>query len=345
MILRFGPRSRCAARQTRARRMTIDDRDRPRYRASRPRRPACRARCAAYALLARFDRPIGWWLLFWPGAWGVALAGGAVARLGADRCGCCSARSRCAARAASITTSSTAISTRRSRARAAGRCRAGAVSLKAAWAWLLVLCADRLRRAAAARLARRGGRAGQPRAGRRLSVHEAHHLVAAGMAGAGLLLGGAGRLGGDRRVELALRRCCCSMPASISWVVGYDTIYALQDREDDALVGVRSSARRDGAACRGRASRLLSAPRWRCWAAAFWQVRPDPLALVALLPVALHLGWQVATLDPGRRRRRARPLPRQPLCRAADVPAACFVVGSVTAFDLARVRSLSRARC
>ena len=27
------------------------------------------------ALLARFDRPIGWWLLFWPGAWGVALAG------------------------------------------------------------------------------------------------------------------------------------------------------------------------------------------------------------------------------------------------------------------------------
>ncbi len=28
------------------------------------------------ALLARFDRPIGWWLLFWPGAWGVLLAGG-----------------------------------------------------------------------------------------------------------------------------------------------------------------------------------------------------------------------------------------------------------------------------
>jgi 4-hydroxybenzoate polyprenyltransferase len=30
-----------------------------------------------YALLARFDRPIGWWLLFWPCAWGVLLAGGA----------------------------------------------------------------------------------------------------------------------------------------------------------------------------------------------------------------------------------------------------------------------------
>ena len=29
-----------------------------------------------YALLARFDRPIGWWLLYWPCAFGVALGGG-----------------------------------------------------------------------------------------------------------------------------------------------------------------------------------------------------------------------------------------------------------------------------
>ncbi len=28
-----------------------------------------------YALLARFDRPIGWWLLYWPCAWAVALSG------------------------------------------------------------------------------------------------------------------------------------------------------------------------------------------------------------------------------------------------------------------------------
>src|SRR3546814_18708411 len=31
-----------------------------------------------YALPARFDRPIGWWLLYWPCAWGLALGGGAV---------------------------------------------------------------------------------------------------------------------------------------------------------------------------------------------------------------------------------------------------------------------------
>jgi 4-hydroxybenzoate polyprenyltransferase len=83
---------------------------------------------------------------------------------------------------------------------------------------------------------------------------------------------------------------------SIAWVVGYDTIYALQDREDDALIGVRSSALRMGrhvrlgvALCYGSAVVL--------WAGAVWLVRPDPLAFAALLPVAAHLGWQVARLD------------------------------------------------
>src|SRR5207253_7072385 len=33
---------------------------------------------------------------------------------------------------------------------------------------------------------------------------------------------------------------------AICWCIGYDTIYALQDREDDALVGIRSSALRLG---------------------------------------------------------------------------------------------------
>ena len=32
------------------------------------------------------------------------------------------------------------------------------------------------------------------------------------------------------------------------------------------------------------------------WAAAFWTMRPDPLAIAALVPAALHLGWQVLTL-------------------------------------------------
>ena len=32
-----------------------------------------------YLRMTRLDRPIGWWLLFWPGAWAVALAGGTFA--------------------------------------------------------------------------------------------------------------------------------------------------------------------------------------------------------------------------------------------------------------------------
>jgi 4-hydroxybenzoate polyprenyltransferase len=43
----------------------------------------------------------------------------------------------------------------------------------------------------------------------------------------------------------------------IAWTIGYDTIYALQDREDDALIGVRSTAR-------------LFASRWRTWTSVFY---------------------------------------------------------------------------
>jgi 4-hydroxybenzoate polyprenyltransferase len=43
----------------------------------------------------------------------------------------------------------------------------------------------------------------------------------------------------------------------IMWTMGYDTIYALQDREDDALVGVRSTAR-------------LFAHQWRIWTTVFY---------------------------------------------------------------------------
>ncbi|MDD3799805.1 MAG: UbiA family prenyltransferase, partial [Novosphingobium sp.] len=85
---------------------------------------------------------------------------------------------------------------------------------------------------------------------------------------------------------------------AICWCIGYDTIYALQDREDDALVGIRSSALRMGRHVRGGVGAFY-ALAVACWTLAFWLLRGDPLALLGLVPVALHLGWQVATLDPG----------------------------------------------
>jgi 4-hydroxybenzoate polyprenyltransferase len=85
---------------------------------------------------------------------------------------------------------------------------------------------------------------------------------------------------------------------SIFWVIGYDTIYAIQDIEDDALVGVRSSARALGSRVRaGVAVSYVAA--LLLWSVALWRERPDGLALVALLPMAIHLAHQVVTLKPG----------------------------------------------
>jgi 4-hydroxybenzoate polyprenyltransferase len=82
----------------------------------------------------------------------------------------------------------------------------------------------------------------------------------------------------------------------IAWTLGYDTIYAHQDREDDALIGVKSSARRLGARTRpalvvfyGLAIALFagagaaSSLSWPFW--------------IALAAAAVQLGWQVARID------------------------------------------------
>ena len=83
---------------------------------------------------------------------------------------------------------------------------------------------------------------------------------------------------------------------SIAWVVAYDTIYAHQDAEDDALIGVKSTARLFGARTHralvifyGLAVLLigvafaLAGARWPAW--------------IGLAAFALHLAWQVRRLD------------------------------------------------
>jgi 4-hydroxybenzoate polyprenyltransferase len=118
----------------------------------------------------------------------------------------------------------------------------------------------------------------------------------------------------------------CLYAGSICWVIGYDTIYALQDREDDAMVGIRSSALAMGARVQGGIAGFY-AGAVALWALGFWLYREDPLALLALVPVAAHLAWQVMTLDTDD--------PANPLARfranrwaGALMAAACFVVGN-----------------
>jgi 4-hydroxybenzoate polyprenyltransferase len=83
---------------------------------------------------------------------------------------------------------------------------------------------------------------------------------------------------------------------SIAWVIGYDTIYAHQDREDDALIGVKSTARLFAdntrpmlAACYVIALALL--------AAAFAAAGVGFLGFCGLALFGAHLGWQGARLD------------------------------------------------
>jgi 4-hydroxybenzoate polyprenyltransferase len=84
---------------------------------------------------------------------------------------------------------------------------------------------------------------------------------------------------------------------SIFWAIGYDTLYAIQDIEDDALIGVKSSARALGKNARTGVGACYLLALFS-WAAAIWSVRPDPLALVALVPAALYLAGQVVRTDP-----------------------------------------------
>jgi 4-hydroxybenzoate polyprenyltransferase len=83
---------------------------------------------------------------------------------------------------------------------------------------------------------------------------------------------------------------------SIAWVIGYDTIYAHQDAEDDALIGIKSTARLFGERTHralvlfyGLAvgligvALLLAGARWPAW--------------IGLAAFAGHLAWQIKRLD------------------------------------------------
>ena len=78
----------------------------------------------------------------------------------------------------------------------------------------------------------------------------------------------------------------------VFWTLGYDTIYALQDIEDDALAGVKSSARRLGGKVRdGVAFFYLIAAIFSAGAAAVGGL--SPLFWVGWLTFCAHLVWQV----------------------------------------------------
>ncbi len=84
--------------------------------------------------------------------------------------------------------------------------------------------------------------------------------------------------------------------AAIAWDVGFDTIYAHQDREDDAIVGIRSTARLFGERTRPFLAFCYTATLALVAVAGWLGGLGWPLYPALLLPAALF-AWQVARLD------------------------------------------------
>ena len=250
-------------------------------------------RLRPYASLMRLDRPIGTWLLYWPCAWSIALAGvrgrwdlflwlalGAWAMRSAG----------CVYNDVVDRDLDKRVERTRLRPLASGR-----VSLRSAWTLIGLLCLVGLVvllqlnvTTAIVALISLAPVAAYPFMKRITWWPQAWLGIVFSW---GALVGWPAVIGTLSWTPFLL------WFGSIAWVAGYDTLYAIQDIEDDALVGVKSSARRlgDKAPLGIGISYLLALI---LWAAALWTVRPDWIALLALLPAALHLAGQALRADP-----------------------------------------------
>ena len=83
---------------------------------------------------------------------------------------------------------------------------------------------------------------------------------------------------------------------SILWVIGYDTIYAHQDKEDDALIGVRSTARLFGRHTKAWLAGLYGGAL-ALMAIAFALVPVPVPALAGLVAAGVHMAGQIRRLD------------------------------------------------
>jgi len=250
-------------------------------------------RLRPYASLMRLDRPIGSWLLYWPCAWSVALAGvdgrwdlflwlalGAFAMRSAG----------CVYNDIVDRDLDRRVERTRLRPLASGR-----VSLRSAWALMGLLCVIGVivllqlnPIAAIVALVSVAPVAAYPFMKRITWWPQAWLGIVFSW---GALVGWPAVTGSLSWTGFLL------WFGSIAWVVGYDTLYAIQDIEDDALVGVKSSARRLGDKAPGGIA-IFYALALLLWAAAIWSVRPDWLAILTLAPAALHLASQVLRADP-----------------------------------------------
>ncbi|OYQ26079.1 4-hydroxybenzoate polyprenyltransferase [Sandarakinorhabdus cyanobacteriorum] len=280
------------------------------------------ARAQDYARLARMDRPAGTWLLFWPCVAGLALAGGmehkpllllwfGLGSLAMRGAGCVWN---------DIVDRDLDAQVERTRLRPVA---AGRVSLKAALAFAVALSLIGLIVLL------------QLRATAQLVALASLFPVAAypfmkritwwPQAWLGLTFNWGALVGWAAVAPITDPAMWLLWAGGIAWTLGYDTIYALQDIEDDALAGIKSSARALGGRARVGVA-VFYAIALILWAISLYLVAAQPLAVAALLPLVAHFGWQVAKL--------ADPVPETALTlfranrwAGALLAAACAAVG------------------
>jgi 4-hydroxybenzoate polyprenyltransferase len=225
-----------------------------------------------YAQLARLDRPIGWQLLLLPCWMGIALEStqlgfwprdywhalyfliGAIAMRGA---GCVFN---------DIVDRDIDAKVERTKGRPLP---SGRVKLWQAWAWLAVLCAIGLAALLALpRLAQLAALIALPF----VAIYPfMKRITWWPQAWLGIVFAWGALVGGAATADALTPETLLLYAACFFWVMAYDTIYALQDREDDALVGVKSTA-------------LLFKERWRDWVLGFYA------AALFLWSAALYVG-------------------------------------------------------
>jgi 4-hydroxybenzoate polyprenyltransferase len=257
-----------------------------------------------YAQLARWDRPIGWWLLLWPCWWSAALASSAHAAPGAPLWSALPSpwhlvlflAGAIAMRGAGCTYNDLVdedidASVERTRSRPLP---SRQVTRRQAWGFLVI----------------------QALVGLAVLVQFNPFAIVLGIASLavvaiypfmkritdwpqfvlglafswGALMGWAVHYGTLDWPPL------CLYAGSILWVIGYDTIYAHQDKEDDALVGVRSTARLFGANTKWWLVRLYGGALM-LFAIAFALARVPLPALAGLVAAGVHMARQVRVLD------------------------------------------------
>ena len=250
-----------------------------------------------YLRLMRADRPVGVWLLFWPCVWGVLIARPEGFEAGQGvRLALLFALGAFVMRSAGCAYNDVIDRDLDAQvARTASRpVASGAVSVRAAWALILALCLVGLlvllQLPLPARLVGLGA----------LALVAAYPFMKRitwwPQAWLGLTFNWGVLVGAAAVSAFLPLPALLTYAAGIAWTLGYDTIYACQDIEDDQLAGIKSSARRLG-------------DRARVGVAVFYGAAILFLGLgmlaagagregVILALPAAHLSWQVIAFDP-----------------------------------------------